>query len=230
MKTIKNSICGFLLLLLVLQASAQTSTEDRTVGSFSYVDVGGAFKVIVTKGNKEAVKVIADQEYIGQIVTETRGDILKIFTKGSIRNPKKMEVYITYKTLKGLEVSGATAVKADNEVNADEFKLALSGAGSVDFVLNARKLKADVSGAGSVNLKGKVSLQDIDMSGAGSYRAYELVSEDVKIDMSGAGTAQIYASKSIDADISGVGSVYYKGKPGSKIADVSGLGKFKSAE
>jgi hypothetical protein len=70
----------------------------------------------------------------------------------------------------------------------------------------------------------------MDLSGASDIFAYDLVSESYDLEISGAGNAQINVSKRIHAEISGAGSVKYKGSPTEVDQSVSGAGSIKKVQ
>ena len=88
----------------------------------------------------------------------------------------------------------------------------------------------EISGAGAVKLEGRADYQSIKMSGAGGYSGFELISQNCKIDISGVGSADVFVEKELDARISGLGGVSYKGNPDNVISDVSGLGSVGRAD
>ena len=68
------------------------------------------------------------------------------------------------------------------------------------------------------------------MTGAGKAHCYELLSETTKVDISGAGDADVFASVKLDAQVSGAGSVTYKGGATNVAQQVSGAGSVKKVE
>jgi len=62
------------------------------------------------------------------------------------------------------------------------------------------------------------------MSGAGGLDAFDLKAEYARIRISGVGGADIYVTKELDAKISGLGDVTYRGNPANIDKSVSGLG------
>jgi len=229
MKT-QNLILTILFAFIITVSQAQVTTEEVPVGSFSKIDVGSAFKVYLKKGDKESVKLEIDEKYRDQVKIEVKGDKLMVSTKWNINNPEKMNLYIVFKSLNSIEASGACKIESESEITADRLNLDLSGAGKIDIKISVKSLSASLSGAGTMKLSGVAENQTVDLSGAADYKAYDLKSNRVNIEVSGAGNAEIFAEKVIEADISGAGSVYYKGNPDSKSAEVSGAGKFKARE
>jgi hypothetical protein len=76
-------------------------------------------------------------------------------------------------------------------------------------------------------LSGKGTDLEINISGSGSVDAESLEAENCVAKISGSGKCEVNASKSIDARISGSGSVYYKGDPVKVNSHSSGSGKVK---
>ena len=141
-----------------------------------------------------------------------------------------MNVYITFKQLTSLNVSGACSLECDFPIKADQFKLEVSGAAKIKLNLDVKNLETNLSGAGKVNLVGNAENHKIEVSGAAKYHALQLISNHVTVNVSGASNLFVYAKNKIDGQISGVGSVYYKGNPTEKAVEISGLGKCKPVD
>ena len=123
-----------------------------------------------------------------------------------------------------LNISGACSLNSEEIFKGDELKIDMGGAGIIDLEVDIKELKLFISGAGAVKLAGNVDRQQIDMSGAGGYEASDLVSKFCEINISGVGNADIYVLEKLQATISGLGGINYKGKPEVIESDVSGLG------
>jgi hypothetical protein len=70
----------------------------------------------------------------------------------------------------------------------------------------------------------------ISISGAGNAKCFEIKSEKTKVEISGAGSAEVFASVSLDAHVSGVGEVIYKGGATQVSQQISGAGSVKKAD
>jgi hypothetical protein len=73
-------------------------------------------------------------------------------------------------------------------------------------------------------IKGQTKDVELGLSGAGSAHCFDLLSENTKVEVSGVGSAEVFASVKIDAQVSGVGSVKYKGNATDVKQNVSGVG------
>ena len=69
------------------------------------------------------------------------------------------------------------------------------------------------SGAGDVAAAGAVERLRLDVSGAGDADLAELEASDVQVTVSGAGDATCAPTDRLEADVSGVGDLGYRGDP-----------------
>jgi hypothetical protein len=161
------------------------------------------------------------------------GDKLEVSTKkGYNLNPtSKVKVYVTAPLYKKLDVSGACNIIGDGRLSQkEEIALEVSGAGDIRMDVNAPEVTARLSGSGNVNMSGETRQFKLRISGAGDAKCFDLRSERTNVDISGAGNAQVYASVELDAEVSGAGSVRYKGNAGKVNQQVSGAGSVKQAD
>ncbi|MCX6284351.1 MAG: DUF2807 domain-containing protein [Bacteroidetes bacterium] len=204
--------------------------ETRVVSSFDGIEVSGAFNVYLKQGGVEEVIIEADDNLQPLIRAEVHGSTLVIDTKKPINHPSALKVYITFKDLKKVEVSGAVDIVTESKVNFNDFSLHTSGASDVRMEVTAQKLDLNSSGASKLRLSGSATDVTADLSGACDIYGFDLVCENFTVDLSGAGKAQIHVTKKINAEISGAGSIRYKGNPSVINQSVSGAGSIKHEE
>ena len=100
----------------------------------------------------------------------------------------------------------------------------ISGAGNLSIKnLQADSVDASMSGLGNLELSGKADRQSVSLSGAGNYDGGDLESGSADVRLSGLGNATVWATESLNASISGAGSIGYYGDP-DVDENVSGLG------
>jgi hypothetical protein len=112
-------------LLLVAGLNAQETgnknvvTQEREVPAFNGVDAGGALDVYIQVGETHSVKIETDENLQEKVTAEVNNDILKIKSKG-IKNPTKLNAYITLPELTWLKAGGATTIKGESLFETDE--------------------------------------------------------------------------------------------------------------
>jgi len=143
----------------------------------------------------------------------------------------KIKIFLTAPVYNKIDLSGAGTINSDGKItNPEDMEIKVSGAGDVRMELKAPSVHLDLSGAGSVALKGDTKDLDLNLSGAGSAHCFDLLTEDTKVRLSGVGNAEVYASVSLDAHVSGVGDVKYKGGATNVSQQVSGVGSIKKVD
>ena len=204
--------------------------ETRKVSSFDGIDVSGAFDIILRQGATEDVTVEADANLLPLIRTKVVGGTLNIETTEPVHHVTVMKVYVTVKDLKRIDVSGAVDINTEGRITVPELSIDASGASDSKMEIAVQKLKLNCSGASKMRFSGTAIDVDMDLSGASDIFAYEMPAENYDIEISGAGNAELNVSKRIRAEISGAGSVKYKGSPTDIDQSVSGAGSIKKVQ
>jgi hypothetical protein len=190
-------------------------------------------QVILASGEEPSVEVTAEQSVIDRICTEVRDGVLVIsirwwfgllFRAWHLRN---LEVRLRVKDLRSFRLSGAGTVESNGRLGVEELDLRLSGAGKMALELQGRRVRVRLSGAGSIELSGEAEEQEIQLTGAGSIDAERLASKRARVRSSGAGECRLQVSETLEAVLSGVGSVLYRGSPRVE-SRISGLGRLES--
>ncbi len=218
----------------VIQGSGNVITETRQVSSFDSIDLSGSGEVIVTQGGSESLTIETDDNVMQYVRAEVEGGTLKlglvtgIQTGVNVQSTSRLVFYVGVDDLKGLNISGSGHIESDG-VDTNSLGAVVSGSGNIQIAeLSASEVKTEISGSGEINLAGDVSAQNVTISGSGKYQGGDLCSETVKVSVSGSGNATVCATESLDADVSGSGSVNYYGQPSSINTSGSGSGKINS--
>ncbi len=194
------SACGF----WGIRGNGKVRQETRTIQEFQNLDAGGAFTIRVHVGQVPSLRISAEENLLYFIRTYVKEDKLVIDTKKNISPRKEILIEVTTPSLKSIDVSGANNISVSG-VNTDDFSV-------------------DLSGAGHVYVDGTAYKFDADLSGAGSLDARDLKANIVRVSVSGAASAHVFAKESLDASVSGVGSIDYYGDPQKIRTNVSGVG------
>jgi hypothetical protein len=184
--------------------NGQAARDARHVPAFDSIDLGGAVDAEVAIGSAASVEVSGDANLVARVTTEVHGSELQIRTNGAFRPKLPLVVHVVTPTLVRLAVSGAGNAK-------------LAGA-------RGDRLAIDVGGAGNVTADGQVAQLAATVSGAGNIKAADLHAEHDTAKVGGAGDIDVFASASLDADVSGAGSIRYAGNPPDVKKHVSGAG------
>ncbi len=178
-------------------------------------------------GDSASLKVEIDENLMPFLDIKVENGCLVVSTTKDI-NSTYFTVYANSAVLKEVKMSGAGDVTLKGNINSDRLSVSASGAGN----LYAENLYCDdvnvsLSGAGNIILAGNAYQTRLNVGGAGSIKASGLSSVKTYSQLSGMGSIRLNVSDSLDARVSGMGSIVYKGNPSYKNTSVSGLGSIK---
>lgn len=187
-----------------IQGSGVSKTESRTVGSFDEIDFGGSARLEVTVGAKESLQITGDDNLVPLLKTRVEGHRLVIDQEDSCNPKTPLVIRITTPSLKEFDLSGAGDAVLRN--------------------VKSEKLHVKLSGAADIEADGQISELELDLSGAGSADLKDLTAKNANIGISGAGSVDLTVTDTLDASVSGAGSVTYGGDPKTVNKEISGAG------
>ena len=228
-------------------------TEERYFYDFTYLDVGSAFEVEITRSDAYSIIISADESLFDFIEVSKVGGTLKvylnprhIFTDFTI-GEKILKAEITMPALHGLQLSGACRGTITGFKSSHDFTLIVSGLSSletVDFkvgdaeaeVSGASRVSGnmtaydtifEVSGASSLELGGSADKIILEVSGASRADLADFPLNNADIGLSGASEATVYVKGKLDIMASGASRLYFYGNPTLGVPDVSGASTIK---
>ncbi len=174
----------------------------------------------VTVKDIEAVSVSGSGDLVGE-GTFITGDLdLNVSGSGSLQ--------IDVKANGNLEADVSGSGDVDLKGSCNNFDSDVSGSGNVNIAVTVRDV-ADfgVSGSGKIKASGTAREVKTRISGSGKVLASNLEADKCNISISGSGDVEINVKSDLDANISGSGSVSYRGNPSHVNSHSSGSGKVR---
>jgi hypothetical protein len=215
----------------VISASDNTKKEVRTnAKDFTKVALDGSADVYLRQGDKDEVIVEADEDILGDLVTEVRGGMLKVRLKGSHWNVKTLKVWVTIKSLEAVSSHGSGDIRGTGTFKGKGLDVSIAGSSDVILDVDYDDLEVSIAGSGDAKLSGKANKSSYSIAGSGDVSAFDLKSTSVSVSIAGSGDAAVFASKSLDASVMGSGTVRYKGQPSNVDKSVMGSGEVVSVK
>ena len=127
-----------------------------------------------------------------------------------------------------LEANVAGSGKMDVKGTCSELECNVSGSGDLTIAVGStRKAELEIAGSGNIRAKGSTDEMEITVSGSGKLSAADFNTRVSRIKITGSGNVEIAASEEIDANITGSGTVLYKGEPAKVNSHSTGSGKVR---
>lgn len=198
-----------------VEGNGKIVTRDIPVKSFSELKASGVYELKLSQGNTESVKIEADENLQDLFEVKNEGSKLVISTKKmdnkNLKLKTKLRVYVTFKSLKEMEIQTVGNVNSEENLTFTDLKLSTQSVGNVSLKLTANKIDVDNQGVGNITLVGKAQDAVVKSNGVGSLQAGDFEVQTMDINNNGVGNAEVNAAKSLKVSDSFLGKVKNKG-------------------
>lgn len=198
-----------------LEGNGNVVAKEYPVGSFESLKASGVYELRLAQGATESVKVEADENLQPYFSVHNEGRRLVIEMKNlknkNLKLKNKLRVYVSFKTLKELDLSTVGSVKADAALQFADLSIKNKTVGGVELALSANSLNLANSSVGDVRLSGKAQTADFTNEGVGHLQAGGLVVQTMKIDNNGVGGAEVNVEKELKVTDNMLGRVKNRG-------------------
>ncbi len=236
-----------------VEGNGTIETEYRDLEDFDEITVAGDYDVYITQGNEYEIIIQADENLLSLIVTDVRGDELKIknLENRCLDATGSVKVFITLPEVKQLKLTGSGLIICDS-LDADELEVELIGSGDIElgygdnyiFVKDEIKIKntgsgdifvdletdnleVELIGSGDIKIEGNAEESNLYIAGSGDIDADEMVSDRCDAKIVGSGDMSVNVMDVLYVKITGSGDLFYKGHP-RIFEDITGSGDIKN--
>jgi hypothetical protein len=205
-----------------IEPSGNVITKDVSVQPFDAIKANGLYELILSQGDKESVKIEADDNLQPLFSVSNSGstlivDMPKLKDHSIHSNDKnenhswKLKVYVTFKKLKSIDVGVVGNVRSAAALKFDVFEIDSKNVGNVNLQLTADKLNVKNKGVGNLTLSGTATDATISNTGVGQFEGEDLIVQTMNIENSGVGSANVNVVKDLKIKDSFLGKVRNKG-------------------
>jgi len=196
-----------------IEGSGNVITKDIPVRSFDELDASGVFNLQLSQGDKETLRIEADDNLMDLFIIENEGSTLKIKMKknSNFNSKKQLKVYITFKTLKSMNLGMVGGTSSDDKLKFTDLKLKNQSVGSVSLNMTLQTLNMENQSVGSVKLEGSAENAIVKNNSVGSINAGNFVVQKMDIENNGVGSATVNAEKELKYSDSFLGKVSNRG-------------------
>jgi len=201
-----------------IEGSGNLITKEFPVKSFDELSASGVFELKLSQGDKEQVKIEAEDNLMELFTVENNGSKLDIHMKKDVdlNTKKKMTVYITFKNLKSMDLQMVGGTSSEEQLKFSDLKLKNQSVGSVNLDMTLQTLNLENESVGSLRLKGTADNAVIKSNSVGGFNAADFVVQKMEIENNGVGGATVNAEKELKISDSFLGKVNNKGNATAK--------------
>jgi hypothetical protein len=219
-----------------VSGSGDRVEEIRTVSGFTGVELATIGTLTIEVGEKEELRIEAEDNLIPYIETGVRSGRLTIETQEGInlRSTQPVRYYLTVKDLDTIVISSSGDIEA-LDLEAEHFSVTIRSSGNLDMgdleadtltvklsssgdmrmrMLNADILKVESNSSGNLNIAGgEIERQDITINSSGDYAARDLRSAEAEVSLRSNGSATIRVRDHLKTHLSSSGDLRFFGNP-----------------
>lgn len=212
------------LLFSILLSSSAVMAQTAP---FNSIETKASVQVTVIQSDAISYTIEGSESDKKNIKTEIKDGKLIITNEGEVSDDARVKVNI--KDLNYVSVSGTGDLETEGMINTPQIEIRVSGAGDAALNVTSKNVKVQVSGAGDLKLTGTADNFNANVSGAGDLKAADLETKNSFVISTGAGDAKVNVKDTIDAKVSGAGSIIYKGDPAERQVTISGAGSVRQS-
>ena len=196
-----------------IEGSGNVITKDIAIKSFDELDASGVFNLQLSQGDKESVRIEADDNLMDLFTVENDGSTLTIKMKknSNFNSKKQLKVYVTFKNLKSMNLGMVGGTSSDEKLKFADLKLKNQSVGSVSLNMTLQTLNMENQSVGSVKLEGSADNAVVKNNSVGSINAGNFVVQKMDIENNGVGSATVNAEKELKYTDSFLGKVSNRG-------------------
>lgn len=211
----------------VIKGNGKIETKSFPQNNFNALSISGGWTADIRYSETFSIQIETDENIFPDLDVFLTGTTLNIgFKSGYSISPTQCKVSITMPALIKLQTAGSLkAIISSFNTPQETMSIDIAGSGNItarDITL--KSLQLEISGSAEFSATGKAQNIKAVISGSGDIKTTDLETEKADISISGSGSAKVWVTRHLTADISGSGSVRYKGKPVIETKS-SGMGK-----
>jgi len=199
--------------LPVEQSWDDSDTRTYKVQPFTKIYLEGAYKVILEQGSESGLRIKTDEDNFQYIDVQSDAQSLNLKVTKKHFDFDELILYITFKDLEQLVIEGGISLETKGYVDLKDFYLHVEGGASIEMNMKANHFKVIGQGGVKFEFDGIADELDASIAGAGYLNAVDLKTKKTNFKIEGFGAGSVYATDVLNATISGVGKIRYKGDP-----------------
>ena len=211
------------------QKSDRNSLDFPELTNFSKVSINIAAEVYIRQADSFRCRMEGNADYLEETKATVKDGVLtirRVEHSNWLNRVRHLVIYIDAPNFDAIDFSGAGSIVSKNKLTGNKLHLEVSGAGSAKLQdVDYQHIDVDLSGVGNIEIGGKTISSTMEMSGTGNIDAFDLLADSVRCETSGVGNINCFANVELNANVSGIGGIRYKGTPKNLRKFVSGIGK-----
>ncbi|MBL7473663.1 head GIN domain-containing protein [Robertkochia sediminum] len=189
-------------------------TEDRNIeGSFNAIEASEGLDVIVHQDNELRVSVEADENLQDLIITEIKGNTLKVHCEKAIGWASAKKVFVSMPDVAKLESNSGAELWSTGVIKASTLHLRTSSGADIRVEVESDDIVLESSSGSDLDVRGMTTNLTAHASSGSDIDASGLTALNAKAEASSGADIKVNATDKIDVRTNSGGDVHYIGNP-----------------
>ena len=198
-----------------IEASGDIVKEKRAIQGFEEIELrmNAEVELVYSPATKiNSVLISANENLLPYITTRVTDGKLVIDSEQCLNTIEQITMVLPIVRLTNIENHGSGRIVGTTTLPFTELDVLNSGSGNIDVAFKGADMYVENEGSGVIAISGGATELKVLNQGSGEVVLSELMSNAVKVRNNGSGNVSVWAEESIDAELSGSGSIGYKGR------------------
>jgi hypothetical protein len=227
-------VAGASRLVAPVASSSGPQVRSLTLPTAEGLAIEGAADVTVAEGTPQRIVVTGSPHQLKQLTASTQAGSLRFHLPDDQSTwwqpTERLKIAITLPRLTRLRLAGTSCLAGLTPFTAPTLAVELAGVGTLDLRVANTRTSVAISGAGTATMRGTTTTQQVGIRGVGSYHGFGLRSAATTASLTGTGTEEVTATQALVANVAGIGTIRYRGRPASTTLHASGLGSVQASQ
>lgn len=210
-----------------VEGTGEVINEKRAILSFTEIELRCDAEVEMNYQPKTrvfSVIVEAQENLMPFIITRVEDGKLIVDTEQCIKSADKVKMTLPVTRIEGLLNSGSGKIFSSGMFGADDIEVVNEGSGHIEVGIKGDECEIYNYGSGNIIINGFCEKLKALNSGSGDLELRELLSNEARVKNEGSGLLTFWAEDNADMELTGSGSIGYKGYPPKIKQDENGSG------
>ncbi|MCP4726901.1 MAG: DUF2807 domain-containing protein [bacterium] len=209
-----------------LHGSGYLITKTLEMVEFNSIEFNIPGRIYIEQGDQQNVEITADDNIYNYLEIRVINDRFYVSKKSGVNfGDYHLTIKITMTDLERIQTNSVGSIEGTGTFDVDYLRLETNSVGSICIDVNAKEIRTDISSVGSVYLSGAAERLYASVNSIGSLNAFNLETKRSEVSVNSIGNAEVYAIESLEASVTSLGNLYYKGEPDVVILRITSLGR-----
>lgn len=206
--------CNFDMNFVGVKGNGNVITKERILnGTFNEIKISRGLDVYLTQSDTESIKVQADENLHDIIITEIKGNVLRIYTDENINYSSAQKVMVSFENITKIISTSGSDVFSTNTITAKELVLKVTSGSDMELAINTESVDCKSTSGADLKLSGITNTLYAESTSGSDIDAGDLTSNTCNARATSGSDIIVNTKEKLYATVTSGGGITYSGEP-----------------